>query len=437
MAKTLKQLVEQKQRIVQGRFQPEPAKKDIHAHTIVAPQMAEDENLQEGRPDQRHPLEGHEYHKKSNAELIHIAKDAHKAAEAMKSHNTDAENKYRDQANDSATVRYFRQKSGMPNWYKKKYGHVNESTEQLDELSKKTLGSYVKSAYADKEVSATSASFKSGKAGDTHNTAQTSNREAKRDVGINKAMTRLTKEETLDELDTSTLQSYSKKAAKSNLINLMKPGEAARKTAAKRFSGMMKAGEKIANREVSKPTNEEFDLTEEQIEEIAGANMDTRAVHSHLKKRGWKLTRTSGGHDVYTHEKSPEHISVPRHKQLKAPLIMGILKSAKTVSEDVVEEQMANDPFAPPYAKKTGTYADRIAKNTATMAAKRQAGTIKPNVSLANTYGESRKASIVREAMKGAQERDEKKKEKKEVSKSGKDKFEPDPELSSDIIRHE
>ncbi len=38
-------------------------------------------------------------------------------------------------SNDSATVRYFRQKSGMPDWYKKKYGHVKEETEQLDELS--------------------------------------------------------------------------------------------------------------------------------------------------------------------------------------------------------------------------------------------------------------------------------------------------------------
>ena len=82
--------------------------------------------ISEGRPSQRHPLEGHEYHKKTDAELVHIAKDAHKAAEAMKGHNTNAENKYRDQANDSATVRYFRQKSGMPDWYKKKYGHVKE-----------------------------------------------------------------------------------------------------------------------------------------------------------------------------------------------------------------------------------------------------------------------------------------------------------------------
>jgi hypothetical protein len=82
--------------------------------------------LQEGRPSQRHPLEGHEYHKKSDEALIHIAKDAHAAAEAMKSHNTEAENKYRDQANDSATVRHYRKTHGMQDWYKKKYGHIKE-----------------------------------------------------------------------------------------------------------------------------------------------------------------------------------------------------------------------------------------------------------------------------------------------------------------------
>jgi len=98
------------------------------------------EQIEEGRPSQRHPLEGHEYHKKTDAELVYIAKDAHKAAEAMKGHNTTAENKYRDQANDSATVRYFRQKSGMPDWYKKKYGHMKE--EVMVEISSNTLKSY-------------------------------------------------------------------------------------------------------------------------------------------------------------------------------------------------------------------------------------------------------------------------------------------------------
>jgi hypothetical protein len=90
-------------------------------------------SLEEGRPSQRHPLEGHEYHKKTDAELVHIAKDAHAAAEAMKSHNTTAENKYRDQANDSATVRHFRKTSGTPDWYKKKYGHMKEAFKPMDE----------------------------------------------------------------------------------------------------------------------------------------------------------------------------------------------------------------------------------------------------------------------------------------------------------------
>ena len=109
----------------------------------------EEVELAEGRPSQRHPLEGHEYHKKTDAELEYIAKDAHKAAEAMKSHNPTAENKYRDQANDSATVRYFRKKSGTPDWYKKKYGHMKEDVESLDEISKELKTSYRQKAIGD------------------------------------------------------------------------------------------------------------------------------------------------------------------------------------------------------------------------------------------------------------------------------------------------
>ena len=111
-------------------YKPTPGKKAYSKGSCTK----EEVELQEGRPSQRHPLEGHEYHKKSDEALIHIAKDAHAAAEAMKGHNTQAENKYRDQANDSATVRHFRKKSGMPDWYKKKYGHVKEEVE-LDEAT--------------------------------------------------------------------------------------------------------------------------------------------------------------------------------------------------------------------------------------------------------------------------------------------------------------
>ena len=118
-----------------------PGKKAFEPGSCV-----KEEVLKEGRPSQRHPLEGHDYHKKSNAELEYIAKDAHKAAEAMKSHNTTAENKYRDQANDSATVRYWRQKNGMPNWYKKKYGHMKEEVELDEAIPKSTMHAVVHSS---------------------------------------------------------------------------------------------------------------------------------------------------------------------------------------------------------------------------------------------------------------------------------------------------
>ena len=59
----------------------------------------------------------------------------------------------------------------------------------------------------------------------------------------------------------------------------------------------------------------------EQLDEMPESSMKTRDVHAHLKKSGWELKRTGGGHDVYAHPKSDKHIAVPRHKQLKAPLI--------------------------------------------------------------------------------------------------------------------
>ena len=110
--------------------------------------------ITEGRPSQQHPLEGHEYHKKTDAQLEYIAKDAHKAAEAMKSHNTTAENKYRDQANDSATVRYWRKKHGMPDWYKKKYGHMKEEdeTEKMFDLVEEMIMEIAQLNNVDPEV---------------------------------------------------------------------------------------------------------------------------------------------------------------------------------------------------------------------------------------------------------------------------------------------
>jgi predicted RNA binding protein YcfA (HicA-like mRNA interferase family) len=126
--------------------------------------------------------------------------------------------------------------------------------------------------------------------------------------------------------------------------------------------------QKYRDEYISKKVKEEV----EQLDEMPGANMDTRAVHSHLKKRGWKLSRTAGSHDVYTHDKAEHHISVPRHKQLKAPLVKGILKQAE-VNEEVINEISAETKKSyiekaktavkelEPHAKK-GEYKD-LAKN--------------------------------------------------------------------------
>ena len=64
-----------------------------------------------GRFDKRSrpPIAGHPYHKKTDAQLRYIIKDASEAAKAMRGHPTpDAELKYLDQINNAVTVLYYR-----------------------------------------------------------------------------------------------------------------------------------------------------------------------------------------------------------------------------------------------------------------------------------------------------------------------------------------
>jgi predicted RNA binding protein YcfA (HicA-like mRNA interferase family) len=98
-------------------------------------------------------------------------------------------------------------------------------------------------------------------------------------------------------------------------------------------------GEKIKKGRLGKASQV---TVEEELDEMSGANMNTRQIHQHLKKYGWKLNRTSGGHDVYTHEKAKHHIAVPRHKDLKAPLVLGILKASKQLNELTGDETTAS-----------------------------------------------------------------------------------------------
>jgi hypothetical protein len=56
----------------------------------------------------RKPIKDHPYHKKSDAELQYILKDARAAADAMRGVNKQAEAKYLDQINDACTVLGYR-----------------------------------------------------------------------------------------------------------------------------------------------------------------------------------------------------------------------------------------------------------------------------------------------------------------------------------------
>jgi len=100
----------------------------------------------------------------------------------------------------------------------KRYGYSMDE-ETLDELSKATLGSYVKGAakdIMDRDARINNA-FNKDPAGGEKGLDKAFNKQSKRTAGFNKAVDKLTKEEVeqIDELKASTLSSYVKKAASS------------------------------------------------------------------------------------------------------------------------------------------------------------------------------------------------------------------------------
>lgn len=220
-----------------------------------------------------------EYKKKAAQKQAEIdSMKEEKQPEALKPRNFVAKNaktvgagKHKDVKRSLKDVRGQKHKARM-----------EEDVEQLDELSKSTLGNYTRAAALDLTKRSFSVGQKSGK-------ANWSEKPEHRKFDITK--------------------------------------DQDQKKTVKRVSGITKASIRLANEEV------------EQLDEMPESSMKTRDVHAHLKSKGWAVARTSGGHDIYKHPKAKNVIAVPRHKQLKAPLIKGILKSSQ-VSEEVMDEQL-------------------------------------------------------------------------------------------------
>ena len=146
-----------------------------------------------------------------------------------------------------------------------------EEAEQIDELSRKTLGSYIKKAQGT-VVTNTAAMVDSDS--DLDRKTNAARKVGNRLKGVNSAVNRMTKEEAeqIDELSTATLQSYRKKArAQGNaIVDKMKMGggdwskdQKDTKTLRKRAAGAQASGKQLVKRGESLKTEEA-----EQIDEL-------------------------------------------------------------------------------------------------------------------------------------------------------------------------
>lgn len=499
--------------------------------------------LREGRPSQQHPLEGHDYHKKTDDELVYIAKDAHKAAEAMKDHNTTAENKYRDQANDSATVRYFRQKNGMPEWYKKKYGHVKQSVTEARAASRSTRAGLEKlgklnamtpedrKAYNEKQADQVR---KREATRDAKWRAEQSKKAAKAhansgEQGVAAAQEKLAEGSEPGQVKKNKDGSYvatnqagtrkifkSERSAKSH-ANTLHDGYHViidRGTPAvvspsgrmnKNFSGMYDAQQfaKKKNAEIDKKKNVteahansgEPGVSEgfpHDVDHMPGKTIkyqDTNCTTCHGRKSMYKLGNklfadnkqgaekvkcptckgtgdkpglTEGikdepheivhkntGKTVSTHKNFEDAYSA--YQDLSKASDHAIGHIPKKTNEDVEPITELSSETLDSYKEKAKKSSDSLTgqgkyrqANDRTMNVMKATGkqidktvsNIRKSLNSESTISESRRLNIVREAMADAKKKDQKKKSEKKVESNGKDKYQSEPELSTQIIKN-
>jgi hypothetical protein len=396
----------------------------VHADHWINGELKE-EVVQEGRPSQRHPLEGHEYHRKTNAELEYIAKDAHKAAEAMKSHNTTAENKYRDQANDSATVRHFRKTSGSPDWYKKKY-NLKEETEMENTIEEGAVPSTEKTVAlrhksSGKEIRVTQNSIR-----------------AYRSLGYHPIKEEI---EQIDELSKSTLGSYVKKASvdrvrQTDKMHAGTDGQNAFDRDDRRSKGIPKAIDRLTKEEVEHLNEDETLKAIAKKHDMKyhpgtyGANMSHATKgYVNINRYGewghYKQGRFDRGHGLATaHGDSSQHFKdLDKH--------LATLKEGKFNQMDVDRQDREAAMEKDGWKKTPANVTDKSgakhspmsrARDLARLALNKKAKSLSP---VREEKEESRKAGIVKNVVKSAK--------KKKSDSAETEKFESEPVLSSEI----
>ena len=169
-----------------------------------------------------------------------------------------------------------------------------QEMEELCEISKATLGSYVKKAAHDvtkREVRIDRAMDASGSNYNEPSMQKALNKNAKRVAGLNKAVDKLAKEETeqIDEISKATLASYIPKAAQSARFSGMVAQDMQNKSDRARSKGMKDSFHRISMKYKNKAWDREDNikkaaqkLAKEEVEQID--ELDKKTLGNYIKK---------------------------------------------------------------------------------------------------------------------------------------------------------
>jgi len=282
-----------------------------------------------------------------------------------------------------------------------------EEVEQIDEISKKTLGSYVNKASSNIADKSAEAQHKRTKAAVNY------------DDNIRRGMSK-------KGADTHLNRGYDSAKPDINKVN-------------SRMQGVQKA--------ISRLAKEDVEQVDEISQDLAGKYLE-KVTHDQLKRDGMKPNmygrlepKRQKGVDraldrLSVKEASDNGGTIPT-PAAETLTVNGQPKLSKTVGQTkmipfVHEAKETKPPFDGPYTTTKAVIKDKSgAKHTPMsrardLARKAMARNMKEQSNV--TVSESRQLEIVREAMKVA-------KKKKEVTEAGTDKFFTDPELASQITK--
>ena len=235
----------------------------------------------------------------------------------------------------------------------------NEEVEVIDELSKDTMGRYIKKAATKIGTQGVTAGLKIAKDERSQKNFDTI---GKRERGISTAVKKLTKEdvEQVDEISKTTLGSYVKKASGAEQPkNVMSPknvpltkiaayqGDSETGHFGKRFNQhtydkaerLRKNRETGIKRAVDKLTKEEVEITEASVADVA------KTAHLHVRAGKHDSIHTAIQSAVNTHFPSSVHSSVTR-KKVAAQALSRIqsMNKSKMTKEDVELEEGNTTP---------------------------------------------------------------------------------------------